>query len=154
MHSFWAFAGGKRSNLDSGAGVEENWFSWIRLAGKRRREWDVGGQGHKAGLDGYAPQSPALIICQERCYEEEATLFPILFWEWREGKARPGGCWKAWSASLRNLHGYMEGHQVNVAGAIPPWDQGPPSQAAFLSWPPVLCDPPTLHSWPHPPCSA
>lgn len=34
-HSHWASVGGRRSNLDSDARVEESSFPWIRLAGKR-----------------------------------------------------------------------------------------------------------------------
>lgn len=43
-------------------------------------------RGHHAGLDCPAPQHPTLIICQERGYEEEATVFCTLLRERWEGR--------------------------------------------------------------------
>lgn len=42
--------------------------------------------GHHAGLDCPAPQHHTLIICQERGYKEEATVFSTVLWEWWEGR--------------------------------------------------------------------
>lgn len=88
-HSHWASVGGRRSNLDSDARVEESSFPWIRLAGKRTGVGYGRGGGYQETLDRPAPQHPTQIIFQERGQKEEATFFPMLFQEWWEGRLGP-----------------------------------------------------------------
>lgn len=137
--------GGGEATLIQMLGLRRADSPWIILAGKRR-EVGCRGRGHQAGPDCPAHQHPTLVTCQKRGYEEDHFI-PHTILRVVGGRAVLGGYWKAWSASRRNLHGWMEavGEHERCSGRVIPKRPRPSKPSPRPSaWAPVLYDLPSL----------
>ena len=77
---------------------------------ERGGRWDIGGGGTKLSWTDLLISNP-----HESFASREATrknhVIPHIILRMVGRKAGLEGCWKAWSGSLRNLHGWMEAEE-------------------------------------------
>lgn len=143
-HSHWASVGGRRSNLDSDARVEESSFPWIRLAGKRTGV-GYGGGGLPRNLGSPRSSAPHTNHFPGERPKGRSYFLPHVIPGVVGGKAGPRACLKAWSVSLRICAATWRkfrdarGARAGLFQHVPPWLSEPSLHSSFLRVASTVC---------------